>query len=240
MGVGNSVYSGWPKVTLHFNGNMNSYFVLLVCVVAVNAQSRGPPPAPPSGSTGTVSASAMPTSDPNMQESPVVTIPATGGVPTSPAVSPPRPKGCSPGCGPKDICAELGMSYCRPGQSCSVCIKMDSIRFPASAVYSMFQPKPAVQPAPVPYTMPSQIPAQQSTADLITQMQNQQRLLTQQQQPQQQLPQTSAFSYTPPVQQQPANQFDMFGFPIQQQQSNSFNSMFPFLWMDGFGMGLGF
>merc|ERR1712137_438215 len=228
MGVGNSVYSGWPKVTLHFNGNMNSYFVLLVCVVAVNAQSRGPPPAPPSGSTGTVSASAMPTSDPNMQESPVVTIPATGGVPTSPAVSPPRPKGCSPGCGPKDICAELGMSYCRPGQSCSVCIKMDSIRFPASAVYSMFQPKPAVQPAPVPYTMPSQIPAQQSTADLI--------------------------SYTPPVQQQPANQFtgyyntqpannnnlDMFGFPIQQQQSNSFNSMFPFLWMDGFGMGLGF
>merc|ERR1712137_159120 len=214
MGVGNSVYSGWPKVTLHFNGNMNSYFVLLVCVVAVNAQSRGPPPAPPSGSTGTVSASAMPTSDPNMQESPVVTIPATGGVPTSPAVSPPRPKGCSPGCGPKDICAELGMSYCRPGQSCSVCIKMDSIRFPASAVYSMFQPKPAVQPAPVPYTMPSQISAQQSTADLI--------------------------SYTPPVQQQPANQFDMFGFPIQQQQSNSFNSMFPFLWMDGFGMGLGF
>ncbi|XP_045192416.2 uncharacterized protein LOC123548862 isoform X2 [Mercenaria mercenaria] len=114
---------------------MKHFFAILsVCLVVVYCQQSNRPPRPPS-SMGTMGTPVpMPSASPK------------------PPVSPPRPKGCSPGCGPTEICAELGRSYCRTGV-CSVCIKMSSIRFPASALAGMFtqqtQPKPVQPVAPV-------------------------------------------------------------------------------------------
>ncbi|XP_052787810.1 RNA-binding protein 33-like isoform X2 [Mya arenaria] len=72
-----------------------------------------------------------------------------------------RKIGCVPGCGQTEICARLGDSYCQRGHICSVCIRMDSIRFPASALQGMFAsqrtqtPPPASTPAPA-TTKPSE------------------------------------------------------------------------------------
>ncbi|KAL4219317.1 hypothetical protein ACF0H5_021896 [Mactra antiquata] len=85
--------------------------VLTIYLAVVSSQSPSRPPPPPGTSTQT----------------------------TQPQkTSPPRPRGCSPGCGPTEICAELGAGYCKGGSVCSVCIKMSSIRFPASALAGMF------------------------------------------------------------------------------------------------------
>ncbi|XP_060596923.1 uncharacterized protein LOC132750880 isoform X2 [Ruditapes philippinarum] len=134
---------------------MNNYFAIIsVLLVVVNCQSRPPRPPPSMDPRGT----PVPMPD------------------SSPApVSPPRPKGCSPGCGPTEICAELGRSYCRGGQVCSVCIKMSSIRFPASALAGMFAQQtkpaePAVPAQPVVQVVPQTNPLNSSLNATFDQM----------------------------------------------------------------------
>lgn len=113
--------------------------VFSVCIVLVHGQARPPRPPPSGGPQGTP-------------------VPLSAAADAPAQTSPPRPKGCSPGCGPTEICAELGASYCRGGQVCSVCIKMSSIRFPASALAGMFQAQqptaPTVPAQPVMPTLP--------------------------------------------------------------------------------------
>ncbi|XP_052222391.1 uncharacterized protein LOC127838603 isoform X1 [Dreissena polymorpha] len=72
-----------------------------------------------------------------------------------PGVTVPRPDGCSPGCGANEICAKLGDSYCRMGQACSVCIRMDSIRIPTPALAAIFSSQKAVSHSPSPSSEPT-------------------------------------------------------------------------------------